>query len=146
DGQTVLTGSRDGTARLWKTALGQPIDQPLFHQEDVWAAVFSPDGQTVLTGSGDKTARLWDAVTGKPLGPPLMHQGRVSAAVFSPDGTRILTGSFDGKARLWKAPSPVDGEAERIDLWIQVMTGMHLEPDGAVRTLDAPTWKRCQQQ
>ena len=64
DGKTVLTGSDDGTARLWDAATGKPIGPPLPHQDAVNAVAFSPDGKTVLTGSWDKTARLWDAATG----------------------------------------------------------------------------------
>jgi WD40 repeat protein len=59
DGKTVLTGSRDATARLWEAATGKSLGPPLQHQGDVWAVAFSPDGKTVLTGSHDGTARLW---------------------------------------------------------------------------------------
>src|SRR5438876_9544144 len=57
--------------------------------------------------------------------------------------------------RLWEAtpgklqgsvvPAPVEGEAERIVLWTQVITGMKLDDDGAVRVLDAPTWRQRRQ-
>ena len=103
DGRTVLTGSRDKTARLWDVATGRPIGQPLVHQGFVEAVAFSPDGKTVLTGSFDRTARLWDVATGRPIGQPLVHQGFVEAVAFSPDGKTVLTGSFDHTARLWDA-------------------------------------------
>jgi WD40 repeat protein/tetratricopeptide (TPR) repeat protein len=103
DGKTVLTGSWDGTARLWDNATGRPIGPPLQHQEGVSAVAFSPDSKTALTGSRDHTARLWDAVTGQPIGPPLRHQGDVLAVAFSPDGKIVLTGSWDHTARLWDA-------------------------------------------
>ena len=41
-----LTGSDDGTARLWDAATGQPIGQPLHHRGTVFAVAFSPDGKT----------------------------------------------------------------------------------------------------
>ena len=47
DGKTVLTGSDDKTARLWDASTGQPIGQPLTHQDAVRAVAFSPDGKTV---------------------------------------------------------------------------------------------------
>src|SRR5262249_37628311 len=61
DGQTVLTGSDDGTARLWDARSGKPLGLPLQHEGPVSAVAFSPDGQSVLTGSFDGTAQLWDA-------------------------------------------------------------------------------------
>ena len=51
DGKTVLTGSWDGTARLWDAATAQPLGPPMRHQGEVLAVAFSPDGKTVLTGS-----------------------------------------------------------------------------------------------
>jgi eukaryotic-like serine/threonine-protein kinase len=101
DGQTLLTGSRDKTARLWDTGTGKPVGPPLMHQDWVVALAFSPDGKTVVTGSQDRTARLWETATGKQIGPPLQHQGWVYAVSFSPDGKTVLTGTFGGTARLW---------------------------------------------
>ncbi len=63
DGKTVITGSEDGTARLWDASTGRPLGPPLTHQGAVRAVAFSPDGKTVITGSRDGTARLWDVAT-----------------------------------------------------------------------------------
>ena len=107
-------------------------------QQSVLVAVaFSPDGKTVLTGSGDKMARLWESATGKPLGPPLQHDKGVTAVAISPDGKTVLTASQDKTARLWRAPRPVDGDPERILLWVQVITGLELDEYGGTRGLDA---------
>jgi len=103
DGQTVLTGSFDQTARVWDACTGAPRGEPLKHNRGVSAVAFSPNGQTVLTGSWDQTARLWDAGTGAPRGEPLKHDGGVSAVAFSLDGQTVLTGSEDKTARLWDA-------------------------------------------
>src|SRR4029077_11518666 len=67
DGARVLTGSRDGTARLWDAATGKEIRAFTGHEEAVLSVAFSPDGARVLTGSEDKTGRLWDAGTGKEI-------------------------------------------------------------------------------
>ena len=74
DGKTVLTGSRDKTARLWDAATGQPVGRPWSIRQMVYAVAFSPDGKTILTGSLDKTARLWDAATGRASRPPMVHR------------------------------------------------------------------------
>ena len=63
DGQRVVTASRDKTARLWDAATGNPIGEPMNHEDLVRSAQFSPDGQRVVTASEDQTARLWDAAT-----------------------------------------------------------------------------------
>src|SRR5207248_2110258 len=86
DGRTIVTGSNDGTARLWVVGTSRAAGEPLRHDGPVRAVAFSPDGRTLATGSDDSTARLWQAATGRPVGEVLRHQGEVQAVVFSPDG------------------------------------------------------------
>jgi uncharacterized delta-60 repeat protein len=103
DGQYVLTGSEDGTARLWE--FGNWFEAPsrsiAYGTESV---AFSPDGKYLLTssyGKYEKTARLRDAQTGQELRQFLGHTEQISSMAFSPDGKEILTGSWDKTARLW---------------------------------------------
>src|SRR5207237_1149031 len=142
---SLLTGSFDNTARLWEAATGKPLGPPLVHQGPVVAVAFCPDGKTVLTGSRDATARLWDALTGKPLGTPFAHQNWVVSVAVRPDGKTVLTGSEDKTARLWPVPQPLQADPERIEVWVQVITGMELDAGGAVRVLDAEEWHQRKQ-
>ncbi len=109
----------------------------------VCAVAFSPDGSQLLACSLEKTARLWDTATLKPIGPPLEHDGWWPRASFSPDGSQILVADGYGTAQVWKAPpGPLAGERERIICWVQVVTGMELDPTGGINVLDAPTWQQ----
>jgi WD40 repeat protein/tRNA A-37 threonylcarbamoyl transferase component Bud32 len=141
DSKTALTGSVDNTARLWELATGKQIGPPLTHRGAVNAVAFSRDGKTVLTGSRDTTARLWDVATGKPLGPPLLHPGPVQHVAFWHDGKTVLTAGEDDIAQFWRLSPPVVGDAEQLELWCQVVTGMELEANGAVRVLESTTWQ-----
>ncbi|WP_145962892.1 WD40 repeat domain-containing protein [Mangrovicoccus ximenensis] len=104
DGSRVLTGSADGTARVWEAAGGTELAVLHGDGDAVLSAVFSPDGRNILTGSKDHSARVWDAADGTELAALHGHEGFVLSAVFSPDGSRVLTGSDDGTARIWEAP------------------------------------------
>jgi WD40 repeat protein/tRNA A-37 threonylcarbamoyl transferase component Bud32 len=146
DGKTVITGSWDRTARLWEAGTGKAIGLPLQHQEAVNSVAFSADGRTVLTGSSDKMARIWEAGTGKAIGPPLQHPRAVTAVALSPDGKTAVTTSADNFVRLWKGPAPLQGDAEKIELWVAVHTGMEMDDAGAVRMLDAKAWNQRRQQ
>jgi WD40 repeat protein/tRNA A-37 threonylcarbamoyl transferase component Bud32 len=145
DGRIVVTGSFDRTARLWDARTGKPLGPPLAHQDAVVAVAFSPDGRTVATASRDRTARLWDVRTGRALGPPLPHDGRVRSVAFRRDGRALLTASEDGSARLWPVPAPVEGDAGRVQAWVQVLTGIELDRSDAVRLLDPGAWQQRRQ-
>jgi WD40 repeat protein len=96
-----VTASADKTARLWDSASGKPIGEPMEHDDVVNSAQFSPDGQRVVTILEDKTAWLWDVTSGEPLGEPMRHDDVVNSAHFSPDGQRVVTASWDKTAQLW---------------------------------------------
>ena len=107
DGQTILTGSVDGTAQLWNAASGQRIGKPMLHQQPVIFAVFSGRNNRVATSclgraSATQTVRVWDAGTGEPVGPNLDHEFSIASPSFSPDSSTILTRSFKaGTVRCW---------------------------------------------
>jgi len=102
DGRRTVTGSQDGTARVWDAATGTPITPPLNHGMSVINACFTLDGQRVITASQDRTARVWDATTGQPLTPPINHPDELQrrSPDLHPDGRRAVTAAGN-IARIW---------------------------------------------
>jgi WD40 repeat protein/tRNA A-37 threonylcarbamoyl transferase component Bud32 len=100
DDRTIVSGGRDGTARLADLPSGKP-GPVLNHSASVYTAVFSPGGDLVLTGGEDRVARLWKVGSGTAEGKPLSHKGPVMAAGFSPVGDCFFTASFAGELFLW---------------------------------------------
>jgi WD40 repeat protein/tRNA A-37 threonylcarbamoyl transferase component Bud32 len=139
DGNTVLTADSGGdkSIQMWDVATGQRLPVRLPHQGHVRTAECSPDGAVVLTRGVDHAARLWERATGRPLGPPLAHQDELSAATFSPDGCRVLTASLDGTARVWAVPRPVEGNPDRVRLWVEARTGLRLDEKDQLDVLTA---------
>ena len=99
DGKYILTGSDDGTPKLWNTATGVLIHTFTGHTNIVRCVAFSPDGKFALTGGLDKTARLWDVASGGEVRTFSMNTW-VMSAIFSPDGQYVLVGSEDSLALL----------------------------------------------
>jgi len=58
DHDQVLTGSADGTAKLWMAHTGELV-HTFTHGGEVNSVSFSPDGTRILTGSSDGTAKIW---------------------------------------------------------------------------------------
>ncbi|HWF87327.1 MAG TPA: hypothetical protein VN659_00785 [Pyrinomonadaceae bacterium] len=94
DGRFVVTGSADGTARVWEAASGKSVGELRGHSKSVNSASFSPDGKFIVTASDDATVRLWDATRFalvRNIGG--MYPGVVSSAKYSPDGRFIVAAS-----------------------------------------------------
>ncbi len=105
DGQRIVTGSDDSTAKVWDAASGQELFTLRGHRGPVNSVAFSPGGRRIVTGGMDCTARVWDAVSGRQLLILEGHTGPITCVAFSPDGQRIVTGSADATAKVWDAAS-----------------------------------------
>ena len=106
DDSRILTGSDDGTARMWDAESGSPL--VLVKTEDgrpLTSVTLSPDGTRILASSADAAARMWDAASGRELVAFKGHTGFVNAVAFDHDGRRIATVSRDKTARIWDADS-----------------------------------------
>jgi WD40 repeat protein/serine/threonine protein kinase len=146
DGRTVLSGSNDATARLWDLATREQVGTSLPHRASLHGVAFSPDGRLALSGSNDRTARLWDVASQRPIGPPLLHEHEVSAVAFAADGVSFFTGTRGGTVHVWNLAHPVEDNPETIERWVEVLTGLELDDNGASRRLDFQRWhERCAQ-
>jgi WD40 repeat protein len=111
DGQRIVTGSEDQTAKVWDAATGRELLALKGHTHMVTSVAFSPDGKRIITGAGDWSspdtrpgeAKVWDAATGQEVLALKGHTDCVWNVAFSPDGKRIVTGSEDQTARVWDA-------------------------------------------
>ena len=101
DGETLASGSRDETIRLWDVPTGTEIQVLTGHTSWVLSVAFSPDGQTLASGSWDNTVRLWDVPTGTEIQVLTGHTAVVRSVAFSPDGQTLASGSGDNTVRLW---------------------------------------------
>ena len=157
DGKTILTGSLDSTARLWDVATARPVGPSLRCQGKVRAVAFSSDGRFLLTQTGPSAEgltreragppqevaefinafQLWDAATGQPLGEPVPAP---DAGVHF-EGNEVV-GMTGATVCRWKAPAPLEGDPERIRLWIEVNSAKALDEGGATVELDANAWQQ----
>lgn len=131
DGKRIVSAFGDGSLRLWDTATGEPVGQPLLgHNGTVRSVAFSQDGQHIVSGFLDGTLQLGDATTGVPIGQPLSgHKGPVVSVAFSPDRSRIISASLDGTLRLWNADNGVP-VGKLLDKHTGSVRSVAFSPDG----------------
>ncbi|MCP4111117.1 MAG: hypothetical protein GY749_37255 [Desulfobacteraceae bacterium] len=105
DGNKLISGSGDETARIWNIRSGKTLHVLKGHTNDIYAVAFSSDGKLALTGSDDHTLKLWNVRTGVLIRTLEGHDDDVTSAAFTPDGKYILSGSYDKTIRLWNGRS-----------------------------------------
>jgi WD40 repeat protein/serine/threonine protein kinase len=101
DGQTLASGSRDKTIKLWDVKTSKLRASLKGHTDWVYSVAFSRDGQTLASGSCDRTIKLWDVQTGQLRASLQGHTDEVTSVAFSSDGQTLASGSHDKTIKLW---------------------------------------------
>jgi WD40 repeat protein len=106
DGARIVTGSADGTARVWNVATGEVLCE-LKHASGVDDVAFSADGARILTTSFDGAAQVWDAASGRRLRElkrPAQTRYSFGRRSLIADGFHFVT-TFAGTIQVWDADS-----------------------------------------
>uniref|UniRef100_A0ABI7XVL3 WD repeat domain 86 n=1 Tax=Felis catus TaxID=9685 RepID=A0ABI7XVL3_FELCA len=97
DGRRLLTGSEDGTARLWSTADGQCC--ALLQGHESYVTFCHLEDEAAFTCSADCTIRKWDVRTGQCLQVFRGHTSIVNRILVADN--QLFSGSYDRTARAW---------------------------------------------
>lgn len=102
-----VSGSCDGTARLWDTRVASRAVRTFQgHKGDVNCVKFFPDGNRFGTGSDDGTCRLFDIRTGHQLQVYQQQHGdkdepSVTSIAFSISGRLLFAAYGNGEFYVW---------------------------------------------
>ncbi|GMH36177.1 hypothetical protein BSKO_04045 [Bryopsis sp. KO-2023] len=123
----MLSGSSDGTIRLWSERLCSNLVVFKGHLFPVWDVDACPRGYYFASASYDSTARVWCTERLDAVRLFAGHQGSVDFVRWHPSCNVVATASSDQSVRLWDVTS---GECVRMIPDIkQRITAMEFGPD-----------------
>jgi guanine nucleotide-binding protein subunit beta-2-like 1 protein len=102
----ILSGSWDGSLRLWDYQKGATTLRFANHTKDVLSVAFSADNRQIVSGSRDRTIKVWNTLgqckytfQGKENG----HRDWVSCVRFSPsaDVPVLVSAGWDKLVKVW---------------------------------------------
>ncbi len=102
DDRHVLTGSRDGSIRLWDRHSATVVRRWYPHQSLVNRIRVSPDGDWVLSHGSDALLAETSLANGRPRLKWERHVAGVQAVALTPGGTVAISGSTDKTIRWWE--------------------------------------------
>ncbi|KAJ3279383.1 hypothetical protein HK104_001513 [Borealophlyctis nickersoniae] len=101
DGHTIVTGSCDGTARIWDPATGETFTTLRGHTGGLEAVCFTATGNKVVTGAWDSSVKVWDATICDVEEEVVGHEAAIECVQCMKDGRLIATCSIDKTAKVW---------------------------------------------
>jgi WD40 repeat protein len=93
----VLSGSRDGTMRIWMPpGRGELAAASSAHKDAVWSLGLTPS--SIVSNSWDRTIRTWDAESLEPFGDPIKGFSGAIAVDEDNGAARVAVAGRDGLA------------------------------------------------
>ena len=150
DGDRLLSGSWDGSLRMWNVAMGREQLRTAGGTREYDSISVSPRGDLIATGNGfTPEIRLLNAETGTAVTTLSGATERADVVAFAADGVHLATGGEHGEVLLWDVPQRLRSWSARLgkepirslavsadNRWV-----VALSTSGSIALWDVPTGK-----
>ncbi|KAG2115622.1 WD40-repeat-containing domain protein [Suillus clintonianus] len=152
DNVHVVSGSEDGTMRMYNCDTGFLVEMPWKHPgKSIYALALSPDGKTIACGRNDGSVQRWNIDGEMIAGGWTGHNNTVRSLSWSPSGDHLASGSYDGTILIRKTENgrvvvgPITTEQNRVCALAYSPSGDRIASGGYDKTIciwDSETGKR----
>lgn len=97
----LVSGSDDGSVKLWDLRVRRAVQSYGEKRFAVTAVAFADAGDAVYAGGIDNVVRAWDLRTGEVSLTLAGHTDTITGLAVSPDGAHVLTNAMDNTLRVW---------------------------------------------
>ena len=101
DGRKFISGSRDGTARIWNSETGECQFLLDAHTGWVTCVSISENGEMAASGGTDGLVIIWNAENGERITSFIAHHSTVFSVNLITNGKLVVTNGQDHSVRLW---------------------------------------------
>lgn len=131
--ETILSGSSDGTTRLWQLADGSELKRCQANGE-ITGVAQSPNGELAAFSTfRPAVVTIWNLESGKPIQTLSGHRDGLRSVAFLPSGTGVVTSSWDSTVRVWDV-----GTGKEQACLTGVKSGFALSADGQRVAISLP--------
>lgn len=136
DNRRLLSGSADGTVRLWDLADTKLPEVIAYggHEGAITGVAFNSDGSQAASSAADQSVHLWNTATAEQLASFEGHSAAVVDVAITPDNKQVVSASADKTVRIWTA---ADGKAARTITAATAITQAALSRDGKMLAVAA---------
>lgn len=103
DGNTVITGCRDGSVWFWDTVEGVPLATDRSLGGEITHLALDRLGTRVAVASSNGQIQLFDIPTRTAVFNATSHGAAVTCVEWFPNGRRFASAGIDGRVRIWDA-------------------------------------------
>ncbi|EEB07557.2 F-box/WD repeat protein Pop1 [Schizosaccharomyces japonicus yFS275] len=100
-GDIVVSGSYDGTVRVWQASTGECLHVLRGHVDRVYSVIIDETRQRCISAGVDACIRIWSLITGECLHVLSGHTSLVCQVSLTQD--ILVSGSTDATLRVWDA-------------------------------------------
>ena len=141
DGRHVVSGSWDGTVRVWDTADWSLARTLTGHTGYVYSLVVTPDGRYIVSGAYYSTVLVWDTADWSLARNLTGHTGGVSSVAVTPDGRYVVIGDSVWDTADWSLAHTLTGHTGPVESLVATPDGRYVvSGDSTVRVWNTADW------